>query len=181
MEEDTRRKHVLKIARASIRRDAAAFTVAAVYRKAGLSRSQFRRMFSTKAKLLEALAHEIGGDPPSKSLLLRPHEIKGDWLERRLRILERAITSLEVRIESDHCDLRALETAEQKYSSQPLLSDMIPAVDYALHPNSDRQPSVFPIPDASVGFAPTPEPPPRIEPRPQPPSLSTLDATSTSL
>jgi len=100
VDDDSQKKRVLKIARALIGRDGTAFTVAALCEECGLSRAQFRRLYPTKAKLLDALAKEVAEKSKPKSVAVKTREIKEDFLDRRLRVLEKAITSLETRLDT---------------------------------------------------------------------------------
>jgi AcrR family transcriptional regulator len=161
MEEDSRRAHVLKTARASIHSNGTNFSIAAVCRESGLSRSQMRRIFSTKAKLLKALKQEMEEHPRANNILCRIHDIDDEWLERRLRVLERAIASLEVRLLSEQRHhLYAIGSPEGKHSGELFLS------------NAEARPSTSPIVDvkpfaatfnSAANFGPTVEPPPKIE------------------
>jgi AcrR family transcriptional regulator len=100
VEDDSQKKRVLKTARALIDRDGTAFTVSALCEECGLNRSQFRRLYPTKANLLDALAKQVVEKSKSKNTAPRAREIKEDFLERRLRVLEKAITSLETRLDT---------------------------------------------------------------------------------
>jgi AcrR family transcriptional regulator len=161
MEEDSRRAHVLKTARASIHSNGTNFTIAAVCREAGLSRSQIRRIFSTKAKLLKALKQEIEEHPRTNNILCRIRDTDDESLECRLRVVERAIASLEVRLLSEQRDhLYAIGSPEEGHSGELFLS------------HTEARPSTSPIVDvqpfsatfnSAATLVPTVGPPPKIE------------------
>ena len=109
MLDDSRKKRVLKTARALICRDGTAFTVAGLCEECGLSRSQFRRLFSTRAKLLEILAREVTEKARSGVTASQAQETRDIWLERRFRVLERAINSLEARLDAGALQDQAAE------------------------------------------------------------------------
>ena len=60
-----------------------------------------RSVFPTKAKLLEAVAQEALQKCAPSSLRTAKSSSNDDWLDRRFRILERAITSLEDRFDNN--------------------------------------------------------------------------------
>ena len=101
LQDDSRKKRVLKTARALIYRDGTAFTVASLCEECGLSRSAFRRLFSTRAKLLATLAHEVTEKAKPGAAASQAQETRDVWLERRFRVLERAINSLEARLDAN--------------------------------------------------------------------------------
>ena len=126
--DDTRKIRLLKTARALICRDGTAFTISALCEESGLSRSQFRRLFSTKAEFLGVLAQEVAEKSKSKSTPFQAREIKDDWTERRFRVLERAVTTLEARLDAWGTQRRAPElpgrarcgTAQEAFDVTPI-------------------------------------------------------------
>jgi len=71
VDDDSQKKRVLKTARALIGRDGTAFTVSALCEECSLSRTQFRRLYPTKAKLLDALRELYEGGAPMSSQIAR--------------------------------------------------------------------------------------------------------------
>jgi hypothetical protein len=100
MDNDARRKNVLKTARSLMARDGSSFTVAALCKKKRLSRTQLRRIFPTKAVLLAALDAEIIDEPPAELAELKVAHEESSRVERRLHVLQRAIALLEARIDA---------------------------------------------------------------------------------
>jgi AcrR family transcriptional regulator len=93
------REMLIATARSLIVNDFDHFSVAAVCRETGLSRSKVRSHFSTKASLVGAVFGE--GPPTSRQRLLQPKEpIGNDWIERRFRVCERALSLLETRTDA---------------------------------------------------------------------------------
>jgi AcrR family transcriptional regulator len=100
MDDEARRKDLLKKARSLIAKDGSDFTVASLCKKSRLSRTQLRRIFPTKAALIAALDKEIIAEPPAKPTETKPAHENSDWVEQRLRVLQRAIALLEKRIDA---------------------------------------------------------------------------------
>ena len=105
MKDTAKRKDVLNAARTLVGRYGNAFTISNLCEESGISRSALRRVFPTKTKLLEALAQDAIQNARPGLTRTRPSANSDDWFDRRFRVLERAIASLEVRIEKDvHSD-----------------------------------------------------------------------------
>jgi len=166
VDDGSQKKRLLKTARALIDRDGTAFTVAALCEECGLSRAQFRRLYPTKAKLLDALAKEVAEKSKPKSVAARTREIKEDFLDRRLRVLEKAITSLETR----------LDTGKRQESEPPVAAHSEVSV-VALQKKPDAPSLQLSMLEAPVSAMAISEPPPTIESRSQSPELLSL-ATS---
>lgn len=98
MDHEARQKKVLKAARSLMAEHGRNFTVVDLCEKAGLSKSQLRRIFPTKAALLAALDKETTATPPAKLAVAASESGKG--VEHRFRVLQRAIALLEVRIDA---------------------------------------------------------------------------------
>jgi TPR repeat protein len=76
------------------------FTLTELYAEAGLTRIDFRRTFGTKAALLEACA-DLDLGATQENHVRSTHGTSANderWLERRFRIVERAISSLECQL-----------------------------------------------------------------------------------
>ena len=99
MDDAVSRKDILKTARSLISSEGTNFTLASICRTKKLSRTQLRRVFPTKVALLAALKAEIADKMLAKSSETNTALANDGWIERRLRVLERAIKSLETRID----------------------------------------------------------------------------------
>lgn len=114
--------NLLETARSLILSDPDRFSIAALCRETGLSRNKLRQYFPTKAALMTALLEEDPGTAPMDHLS-DPENSRGEnfldiqsgariigegWIERRFRVLERALTLLESKTED--------ATAEQSHA-----------------------------------------------------------------
>ncbi|HEY0266107.1 MAG TPA: TetR family transcriptional regulator [Rhizomicrobium sp.] len=124
------RTRLLEAARALVLRGDAKFSVAAVCAEAGVERVTFRAHFPGKTALMAALMQQ---DEPQSDLVpdlaaaiesapAAPPDIPAEaaaqpdaWLERRLRVFERALTALEAKAETKarQLDLRVSQLEEQ--------------------------------------------------------------------
>ena len=159
---------LLKEARALMAENAN-FSVKALLTSANVSRAQFRRFFSGKAELLSALAgedvRELGeilqaAQPVAQSLKAavgapaQAVPATDAWLERRLRVFERALAAMEKR----------QENTEQNFTrGMALLGEKLDALAV---PSTQEAPAPEPAPEP----APVPEP----EPQPKPESVTEL-------
>jgi AcrR family transcriptional regulator len=115
MDQESVRKDLLKTARSLLFRDGSNFTLASLCKESGLSRTELRRIFPTKSALIAALDQEIITETLAKFSEAKLHEETlqevsqnepaapqpdNGWVDRRLRVLERAIELLETRIET---------------------------------------------------------------------------------
>ncbi len=110
MEQDTDteagRGRLLDAARALLARGDAKFSITTLCAEAGLDRAVFRTHFTGKAALLAAAvaSSEIPAkepEPKADTTTFEPGVSTPDaWLERRLRVFERALNQLEVRAEA---------------------------------------------------------------------------------
>ena len=137
------------------------FTIKALLAKANVSRAQFRRFFSGKAELLSALAGEDVRDlsgileavqPVAQSLKAAAGApapsmpVTDAWLERRLRVFERALAAMEKR----------QENAEQNFIREiARMGERLEAL--AARPVAEAPIAVAPLPEAA------PEPAPECE------------------
>jgi TPR repeat protein len=102
------RTRLLEAAGALMARGHTKFSIAALCVEAGCDRALFRRHFSSRAELMGALdaaavaAHTAApGKEPEAAPAHAPVAATADaWLERRLRVFERALTALEARADA---------------------------------------------------------------------------------
>jgi TPR repeat protein len=124
LENDGGKAGLLAAARAVIARDGGNLTIRAVCAEAGIGRPEFNRHFTGKLALMAALLAVPEQAPP---LPPRPADTATPvaepaptappdaWLERRLRVFERAVTQLEAKAEAasrDHA--RAIALLEER-------------------------------------------------------------------
>ena len=164
---------LLKEARALMAENAN-FSVKALLTSANVSRAQFRRFFSGKAELLSALAGEDVRElteileavqPVAQSLKAavgapaQAVPATDAWLERRLRVFERALATMEKR----------QENTEQNFAREiALLGEKLDAL--AVHPAQEAPAPEIAAPEPAPEPAPVPEP----EPQPKPESVTEL-------
>jgi TPR repeat protein len=135
-QDDEERTRLLDAARALMLRGEEKFSVAAVCAEAGVTRDEFRSHFSGRAALVEALAFQapepkqdlaaaIESAPaaqpeipvPAPAVASEPAQTDA-WLERRLRVFERALNALEARAETrEREQARTIALLEEKLSS----------------------------------------------------------------
>jgi AcrR family transcriptional regulator len=110
---------LLVAARSLLAQDGGKFTVRAVCAEAGLDRAEFNNHFANKDELMAALGTPAETPAPAPDAAAPP---AGDaWLERRLRVFERALTALEARAESNARDQsRAIALLEERLAAQSL-------------------------------------------------------------
>jgi TPR repeat protein len=131
---DAGRARLLDAARALMLRGEEKFSVAAVCAEAGVDRAEFRNHFSGRAALVAALAHQapepkqdlasaIENAPaaqleiPAPAAASEPPQADA-WLERRLRVFERALNALETRAETrEREQARTIALLEEKLLS----------------------------------------------------------------
>ncbi|MES2473789.1 MAG: tetratricopeptide repeat protein [Pseudomonadota bacterium] len=105
------RAKLLGTARAILARGDAKFSIAMLCAEAGVTRDAFRGHFTGKAALLAELMAPVPAPEPGVAL-------PDAWLERRLRVFERALNALEVRAEATARDqARAIAALEEKLLS----------------------------------------------------------------
>ena len=130
---DDTRSRLIQTARAMVLRGDPNFTIATLCGEAQLDRSQFRAHFSGKTALMAALMQEQVSNAPSavavrNDPLPEPQTPKAErepsvptpdaWLERRLRVFERALTALETRAEAAAREqARAIAQLEEKLAA----------------------------------------------------------------
>jgi hypothetical protein len=127
MDYEARRKKVLKAARSLMAEHGRDFTVVDLCQKAGLSKSQLRPIFSTKAALLAAL-DEATTKPPAKPAETKAASESSERVEHRFRLLQRAIALLEARIDAVGAEQARHELACEAAGIENALSAASPEV-----------------------------------------------------
>jgi AcrR family transcriptional regulator len=155
---DEDRVRLIEAARALVARGQVKFTISAVCAEADVARSAFHELFGGKAALLQALDAprpeaecETQAQKDPKAAASEPVIPAPDaWLERRLRVFERALTALEAKAD---VTARAHALAISRLEEQLALAGQPPhAVAEAL----DDEPAL----QAEAVPPPQPEPPP---------------------
>lgn len=140
MDECNIQADLLETARALILKDPDRFSVAALCRETGLSRNKMRHYFPTKAALMTAmlepaasenLRHEISGadDLPEDTA---PAITNESWIERRLRVFERALARLETKTQGASLEQSYAQTMIGERLSGPIsaaLAELPPIVE----------------------------------------------------
>jgi TPR repeat protein/AcrR family transcriptional regulator len=157
---DDTRSRLIETARAMVLRGDNKFSIATLCQETGVERSEFRAHFSGKTALMAALMHEQASQAVSvaelpavqpmpepqaelqipKAELEPPVSTPDAWLERRLRVFERALTSLEAKAEATAREqarviaqleerLAALsgETGERRLAPRPVVPQPVEA------------------------------------------------------
>lgn len=184
MDQTSVRKDLLKTARSLLFRDGSNFTLASLCRESGFSRAELRRLFPNKAALIAALDQEIIAETLAKFSEAKQHQEKlressqnepgapqpdTDWVDRRLRVLERAIELLETKIETVSAEQTRLSAVHAEMSARET-----PATLPAMAPVPEPPPfmaadelddSIAEIPAHSKSEPAPPVSPPAVEPR----------------
>jgi len=106
---------LLAAARSLLAQDGGKFTVRAVCAEAGLDRAEFNNHFANRDELMSALG-TTAETSPAESAAPPPTDA---WLERRLRVFERALTALESRaVASARENARAIALLEERLAAQ---------------------------------------------------------------
>ena len=103
MDEQTdHRSNILDAARALLAKGGDKFSIAAVCAEAGVARDIFKQHFAGKAALMSALLQPEPAEPLPESKAAQEQGVSTPdaWLERRLRVFERALNALEARQEA---------------------------------------------------------------------------------
>lgn len=142
---------LLTAARTLMARGDDKFTVAAVCAEAGLGREAFRRHFAGREALIAALSRPA---PPQTDM----------WLERRLRVFERALGMLEAQTaEAEKAQALAIARLEEKLASAAAREpDAAPMPVKAAPP--PRPPVEKSLVEKSLAPLPDPLPPPVVPP-----------------
>jgi hypothetical protein len=145
VEDIARTKNVLRAARILFGKHGNTFTISGLCEESGLSRSAVRRAFPTKAKLLEALAQDAFQRSAPRSAQTKGLPNNDDWYDRRFRILERAINSLESQI-NDNTNRSADHVQVGPFPPT------LPADSLGDQPAAEKQkPSDLSVPDEELG------------------------------
>lgn len=135
-------------ARALLARGNTKFSIAMLCAEAGVERAAFRDHFTGKAALLAAL---MAPELPSQSAPEPAVAAPDAWLERRLRVFERALSALEVKAETTARDqARAIAALEEKLQvlgsvqtrapAEPVApAPAVPAEDFSLAQDPEAQ------------------------------------------
>jgi TPR repeat protein len=137
---------LLAAARGLLAADGGKFTVRAVCAEAGLGRAEFNNHFANKDELMAALGSQADSFAAG---LTAPPPPADAWLERRLRVFERALTALEARAEASNRDqARAIALLEERLAAQSLAPVAvnftkpvieIPRIARDIHPEPEPQ------------------------------------------
>src|SRR5579872_603778 len=130
---DDARDRLIQTARAMVLRGDNNFTIAALCGEAQVDRNQFRAYFSGKTALMAALMHEqvshvaptvaVRDEPPPETETPKAEQepfvpTPDAWLERRLRVFERALTALETKAETSAREqARVIAQLEEKIAA----------------------------------------------------------------
>ena len=117
MGQDEDKRKLMDAARTLLARGEDKFSITGLCAEAGVDREAFRDHFTGKAALLAALETQPAAEPQEDSKAVQEPGIPTPdaWLERRLRVLERALSALEAKSEAtarDHA--RAIADLEDK-------------------------------------------------------------------
>src|SRR5260221_3064712 len=124
------RSRLLESAKAMVLRGDEAFSVASVCAEAGVEITAFRAHFSGKTALMAALM-QAPATPEAKTPVALPETVSkavlesavstpDAWLERRLRVFERALNALEAKAESVAREqARAIAQLEERLKAAP--------------------------------------------------------------
>lgn len=108
---------LVEVARSMIERDKNKFSLAALYKQAGISRSALRRVFPDKAALMDAVLSNILTEPKAPPAEPMMTFVDDDLIHRQFRVLERAVELLEVRVETVSGESRhAIAELDQRLS-----------------------------------------------------------------
>ena len=116
MDDPDDKAKLLTAARALLARGEAKFSIAMLCAEAGVPRAEFRTHFTGKAALLTALMVPEALPVAASGAAQEPGVSSPDaWLERRLRVFERALNALEVRVDTAGRDqARAIAALDEK-------------------------------------------------------------------
>lgn len=148
------RAALLELARARMAAGDTDFSIKALCEEAGVSRAAFQACFSSRKGLMAALMEQAPAAAPAPA---------DPWLERRLRVFERALTALEAKAEAaarDHA--LALARLEEKLAGAQSAPEPYVAAPVADEPVAAPAPPA-PVEDAApaveAGETPSPAPP----------------------
>jgi TPR repeat protein len=122
---ETARERLLETARALVLRGDSKFSIAALCAEAGIARDAFRAHFAGKTALMAALMQDrpaaaAAPEPVSKAEQTSEPSVPAPdaWLERRLRVFERALNALETKAEATaRQQVRAIAQLEERLNA----------------------------------------------------------------
>lgn len=152
------------------------FSVKTLLTRAEVTRAQFRRHFAGKAALLSALAGEdvrelsdivaaaqpvrqslrkvVGAAPVEAPVATSSPSVADQWLERRLRVFERALAAMEKRQEQSEQNLiQAIARLNERLDMAPA-PVVIETIAAAPEPVAAAEPAAAPQPDPAIAQAP---------------------------
>jgi AcrR family transcriptional regulator len=143
------RAELLETARSLNSGGANGLSIAALCKTTGLSRTKIRRYFPTNGALNAALRKQdaVEAAKPYREPKPEPSPPREDWLERRLRVFERALSLLETRTEET-----AREQSEALSLLEEKLSSPAPAPLAATEPPPIVVTSVLPLPGQKITY-----------------------------
>jgi len=169
------RSRLLETAKAMVLRGDDAFSVASVCTEAGVELTVFRTHFSGKTALMAALMQAPATpetqtpvpEPVSKAALEPAVSTPDAWLERRLRVFERALNALEAKAESAAREqARAIAQLEERLKAGPT-TDSAPVPEPA---PVALKPAPVALKEVARRQDPVPQPVSAAPPPPQEPS-----------
>jgi TPR repeat protein len=169
----TARELLLETARALVLRGDSKFSIAALCAEAGIERDAFRAHFAGKTVLMAALMQDrpapaaaAAPEPVSKAEQTSEPSVPTPdaWLERRLRVFERALNALETKAEATaRQQARAIAQLEERLNALGAPQSVPVTLEQAPAPQA---------PEAAPEAEPAPEPEVEIEKKPVPELLA---------
>lgn len=143
---DEARSKLLETARALVLRGEQKFSIATLCQESGVSRAAFRGYFSGKTALMAALMAETVTSKETPKAEPEPSVSTPDaWLERRLRVFERALTALEAKADA---------AAREQTRAIAELEDRLTRMGAPPERRLEQRPVALPAPETTE----TPEP-----------------------
>jgi localization factor PodJL len=197
---------LLETARAMVLRGDNKFSIASLCAEAGVERAEFREHFTGKTALMAALMQERPAEPataaaaatptPKAETTVEPAVSTPDaWLERRLRVFERALNALEAKAEANAREQsRAIALLEERLASAPQALASAPqalvsvpqakleqrAAQRDVPRDSAVQTVTAPVEALQAGADAEPEAEPQKKPAPELPALAPLPVAAIS-
>lgn len=188
---------LLETARAMVLRGDNKFSIASLCAEAGVERARFREHFTGKTALMAALMQERPAEPapaaaapaatpiPKAETTVEPAVSTPDaWLERRLRVFERALNALEAKAEAHAREqARAIALLEERLAGVPQAKVEQHAVprDIVVQAVAASVPADVPqAVEAEAGPEPQPEIAQEKTPAPELPALAPLPVAAIS-
>ncbi|HET7084774.1 MAG TPA: hypothetical protein VFI23_08395 [Rhizomicrobium sp.] len=171
------RIRLLETARSLVLRGDSAFSVNSVCAQAGVDREVFREHFSGKTALMAAVMQDqkmapsgMAPESAKTQVVAEPAIVAPDaWLERRLRVFERALNALEAKAEATAREqARAIAELEERLKAAPVAGEaavMSPAAEPAPENEPEPKPQTVTEAEADQDSEPVPPPAKMAEPR----------------